>query len=137
MAKRLHVEGGDACKLMDEVDGMGSLVIRNDHNQVVNCGSWPVLKDIIRHAGDGKILSAEYVISINLHPLCYRIEKEIVGWEWPREESLYCSMYGAMQGGGWSGHESSENGITVAAFIQTLWRFTRENGWDIKYIEEA
>jgi len=133
---KLHIEGTDAPKLMNLIDGMGTLRITDDHGHCIECEPVPIRKTKFYNR-QGKELTASYIVEINLDPRCFRAVDEVVDWEWPQAQSLYCSMSAAMRGLGWSGRERGHNSITVSAFLKVLRKHAHREYFDITYIETA
>lgn len=138
---KLHIEGKDAAKLMNCIDGMGTLRITDDSSKLANCEPLGVWEDRFFHmVSNGRNrreerLSPAYIKEINLDPRCFYVRRELVGFSWATHESLSCKMRAAMRGMGWSGRDGGKNSITVENFIEILWVHTQREGWDIRYIE--
>jgi len=133
---KLHIEGKDASKLMYMIVGMGTLRVTTDDCKLADLRPMPIIERRFYH-GNGKLLTAQHIIEIDLNPRCYYTRDEVVGYRYPEYYSLYCQMKAAMRGMGWSGRDSGNNSITVNDFLNILWRHANENGLDIRYIETA
>jgi len=133
---KLHIEGKDAARLMNMIDGMGTLRITNNDSKIVDVASRPVIGRRFYH-GSGKLLTAQYIAETDLDPRCFYVRDEVVEWTYPEHYSLYCQMKAAMRGMGWSGQDNGNNSISVQDFLNILWQHAQENGLDIRYIETA
>ena len=133
---KLHIEGKDSAKLMNMINGMDTLRITDNDCKIANVSPMPVIERRFYHSS-GKPMTARRIVEIDLDPHCYYMKDEVVGWTYPEHYSLYCQMKAAMRGMGWSGRDNGNNSISVPDFLNILWHHTRENGWEISYIETA